>query len=450
MKQKKIGTTLYVFSEDPYVITEDTDANIIYIQEEVINRFARINLSLISKMKPINYHVTCVKHPEWADYYNDFTVYVEQTTGGTVTAYPTSGDEGEEISISHLASEGYDFDSWNVVDEDGNEIEITNNNFLMPASDVTVSAVFIKTYYNQYLTIESQADNNTISWKSSNESYTQDIQYSIDKINWTTVTSTTSGATLATLNTGEKLYLKGSLIGHNSYSYYESINSSGNFIVYGNIMSLTNGDNFASAKSLTHNYQLTNLFNGSKVTDISNLILPATTLTLYCYDSMFRGCTSLTTTPVLPATTLARECYRYMFSGCTSLTTAPELPATTLAYGCYSSMFGGCTSLTTAPDLPAITLKSECYNGMFSGCTLLTTTPELPANKLIFWCYKYMFDGCISLNNITMLATDISGDGLSNWVRNVSATGTFTKAASMSTLPTGASGIPSGWTVVDA
>ena len=70
MKQKKIGTTLYVFSEDPYVITEDTDANIIYIQEEVINRFARINLSLISKMKPINYHVTCVKHPEWADYYN--------------------------------------------------------------------------------------------------------------------------------------------------------------------------------------------------------------------------------------------------------------------------------------------------------------------------------------------------------------------------------------------
>ena len=88
----------------------------------------------------------------------------------------------------------------------------------------------------------------------------------------------------------------------------------------------------------------------------------------YCYNSMFSGCTSLTTAPELPATTLTAGCYGGMFSGCTSLTTAPALPATTLAILCYNSMFYSCTSLTTAPALPATTLADYCYFGMFYSC----------------------------------------------------------------------------------
>ena len=34
-----------------------------------------------------------------------------------------------------------------------------------------------------------------------------------------------------------------------------------------------------------------------------------------------------------------------MFEGCTSLTSAPELPATTLTNYCYQAMFRNCTSL---------------------------------------------------------------------------------------------------------
>ena len=50
-----------------------------------------------------------------------------------------------------------------------------------------------------------------------------------------------------------------------------------------------------------------------------------------------------------------------------------------------------------------------------------------------------------------MLATDISATNcLKNWVKGVATTdGTFTKASSMTTLPTGDSGIPTGWTVVN-
>jgi hypothetical protein len=46
-----------------------------------------------------------------------------------------------------------------------------------------------------------------------------------------------------------------------------------------------------------------------------------------------------------------------MFSGCTSLKEAPELPATTLTVGCYEGMFNGCTSLIKAPELPATNIN---------------------------------------------------------------------------------------------
>lgn len=83
-------------------------------------------------------------------------------------------------------------------------------------------------------------------------------------------------------------------------------------------------------------------------------------------------------------------------------------------------------------------------------CTSLTTAPELPATTLASFCYFNMFSRCSKLNSITMLATDISASNcLNEWVSGVASTGTFTKAAEMTTLPTGTSGIPEGWTVVD-
>jgi hypothetical protein len=139
-----------------------------------------------------------------------------------------------------------------------------------------------------------------------------------------------------------------------------------------------------------------------------------------------------------------------MFSDCTSLTTAPELPATTLADHCYGYMFSDCTSLTTAPELPATTLTNGCYNGMFYDCTSLTTAPGLPATTLTSYCYNSMFRGCTKLNYIKMLATDISASNcLGSWVDGVASSGTFVKNPIMNSLPTGVSGIPSNWTVMN-
>ena len=176
--------------------------------------------------------------------------------------------------------------------------------------------------------------------------------------------------------------------------------------------------------------------------------LPVMTLAPYCYQQMFQRCISLTTAPKLPATAMAEGCYQWMFWSCSGLTAAPELPAITLAPHCYHGMFRNCDGLTTAPELPATTLAKGCYEAMFYESDGLTTAPKLPATTLAEGCYSNMFWNCKKLDNITMLATDISApDCLKDWVNGVASTGTFTKAAAMTSLTTGVSGIPEGWTV---
>lgn len=208
--------------------------------------------------------------------------------------------------------------------------------------------------------------------------------------------------------------------------------------------SLTTVPDLSEVTLAPHCYQ-------SMFEDCSNLtkapILPNTTLANYCYCSMFNGCASLTTAPKLPATTLTNGCYDGMFRDCTSLVSAPELPATTATSSCYSSMFDGCTSLVMAPELPATILDEFCYEGMFQGCTSLVTAPELPADRIKEGAYYGMFEGCSSLNYIKCLATRIDNWGTDDWVKGVSATGTFIKNPSMSSWEIGRKGIPSGWIV---
>lgn len=171
--------------------------------------------------------------------------------------------------------------------------------------------------------------------------------------------------------------------------------------VYGNVMSLVSSYDYDNAKILDKTHAFYGLFQNNaniKNKDGEDLLLPATTLTGNCYGNMFYGCSGLTK--------------------------APELPATTLAVCCYYQMFFFCSSLTTAPALPATTLAESCYERMFSGCS--------------------------NLSSVTCLATNISAtDCVKDWLGSVVWRGTFTKAASMTSWPTGPSGIPSGWTVVD-
>lgn len=335
-------------------------------------------------------------------------------------------------------------------------------------------------YSQQYLTIESLEDNNEISFGKKGGRMTLTISASTnDGLTWTEYTLN-AGTTIATLQTGQKLLLKGLNERYHDISavitYGHRISSSKMFNVYGNIMSLVSGDTFESATSVS-SYAFAYLFAEGKVISAENLILPATTLDEMCYCGMFHhssivvapelpartlaktcymmmfeDCADLTTAPVILATTLASGCCAYMFNNCSSLTVAPALPATNLATRCYYFMFYRCTGLTTAQSiLPATTLAEQCYYYMFRGCTSLTTAPELPATTLVSQCYYYMFTECRNLNYIKCLATDIGTTGCtSNWVYATSSSGTFVKASSMTGWRSGDSGIPTGWTITNA
>ena len=130
---------------------------------------------------------------------------------------------------------------------------------------------------------------------------------------------------------------------------------------------------------------------------------------------------------------------------------------TTLPFKNYdlAYLFKEQTNIVSAKDLKLpirdLTGCNCCYYGMFSGCTILTAAPVLPATTLATYCYLSMFSNCTNINYIKMLATDISASGcLSLWVSGVSNSGTFVKHPNMNDLPTGASGIPKGWEVIDA
>jgi len=333
--------------------------------------------------------------------------------------------------------------------------------------------------YNMPLTFEILSDGN-IYWKiTGSTSNAKTIQYSKDNgTTWTSITAKTGGASIS-VNKGDIIQFKGNntRYGNSTTNYNSFSGTTCQFKAYGNIMSLINGTNFSGLTTLTQTYQFAWLFkNCTGMTQAP--LLPAITLSNYCYYAMFYGCTSLAQTPELPATTLAQYCYCSMFQDCTSLTKTPELPATTLVNGCYDCMFYrcsgiktttkilpimnlayecyygmylGCSSLTEAPELPATTLDNRCYYAMFSGCTSLTTAPELPAATLTNSCYAYMFQGCSKLNYIKCLATNISASTCTlDWVSGVAASGTFVKNPTMEGWSRGTIGIPTNWTIQDA
>lgn len=183
-------------------------------------------------------------------------------------------------------------------------------------------------------------------------------------------------------------------------------------------------------------------------------ILPNVNISPYCYFCTFLNCVSLTLTEefTLPAINLRLSCYRRMFSGCKSLTLPDTftLLSTNLAGSCYREMFSQCENLTihNAFTLPATILAESCYDFMFRNCKSLILHDNfvLSSTTLSNYCYREMFSGCTLVDTIKTNMTDISAtDCIKNWLSAVSPTGDFYCPAEL-TIPTGPSGIPSGWT----
>ena len=288
---------------------------------------------------------------------------------------------------------------------------------------------------NEYLTIECLGNNGDLRFKTNNIEHARTIEYSFDKINWTSVTSDVynNGTLISNLKWGEKVYLRGNNDSYYDYiksvEYYNYFSTTCKICVYGNIMSLVDAVNFSTFTTMTsaNKYCFSRLFENSMVYDISDLKLPATTLAEGCYQNMFNDCPYLINIPEFPATTLADYCYAWMFAHCARLTDLSKFSigtsGTTMATRCCQSMFSQCNSLTDAPLLPATTLVDNCYTQIFK------------------------YNG--NLKYVKCLATNVGNNSCYNWLEGVASTGTFITPNS-TTWTSGDSGIPSGWTRVDA
>lgn len=86
-------------------------------------------------------HTATVVNAETAQTYKITTA---ATTHGTVTVDPTSAKKGDTVTITAVSDTGYTLKSLTATDSSRKNISITDSKFQMPASDVTINAVFEK------------------------------------------------------------------------------------------------------------------------------------------------------------------------------------------------------------------------------------------------------------------------------------------------------------------
>lgn len=269
-------------------------------------------------------------------------------------------------------------------------------------------------YENDYLTFRARTAGK-VYWHSNGLGQAKTIDYSLNGGTWTSITATDT-STYFNVAANDVVRFRGTNTsyakdksnysgfgqgehGTTGQSTYDS--DAAEVDIEGNIMSLVYGDNFVGQTAFNGGtYNFCSIFKKLKVFSAENLILPATTLTEYCYRAMFSWCTYLTEAPQLPATTLAKGVYWYMFEQC---------------------------AITTAPDLLAEHLVAECYGSMFTACS------------------KLNFIKCMAIDGFT------TTNCKQTWVNGVASSGTFVKdsGVAVNTWTRGTSGIPTNWLVYD-
>ena len=93
-----------------------------------------------------NFNVAADNNISWLSFKNAtsaelYTVSVAETENGTVTADKLVGIEGTKVTLTITPAEGYELDVLTVKAGE-NDVEVSENTFVMPAGNVTVSASF--------------------------------------------------------------------------------------------------------------------------------------------------------------------------------------------------------------------------------------------------------------------------------------------------------------------
>ena len=88
--------------------------------------------------------------------FTKYTITLQQPEHGSISADKTEAADGETVTLSYREDSNYDFAGWSVTTDDGTEVSVSGNSFVMSAANVTVTASFhydppyVPSYYDIY------------------------------------------------------------------------------------------------------------------------------------------------------------------------------------------------------------------------------------------------------------------------------------------------------------
>lgn len=249
---------------------------------------------------------------------------------------------------------------------------------------------------------------NTLTLTKNGDAPSVSLEYSTDKVNWTTWTEN-NGVRTYTIPANGKVYLRG--VNPNGICYNGSnchtFSSTNNVRASGNIMTIADG--IGRRTEIIRPFFSRLFYQMTTLLTAPNFPSEGMSLGDSSLSGLFDGCSSLTTAPTLTVNSLSSGwCCQSMLKGCTSLTSASNitLNATAIPASAYEQMFNECSALVSAPTITssALTIGDRGLQQMFRNCTLLTTAPNLNISTLdssgIRHCYD-LFRNCSALTDVT-------------------------------------------------
>jgi len=278
------------------------------------------------------------------------TVTINQQTGGTIQATPTTGYDGTVVTLSNTANAGYTFNKYNITGA-----TLTGNKFNFNGSDVIAEGNFVQEYdpYNPL-----NLPPNTIRVRTSDERVPFKDTYTTYETA-TLVSGTSDVYDVYKSGTSFKQLLK------NSYNVVEVLGA--------NTTGITNMNGmFMNCNLLT----TVPLFDTSSVTDMND---------------MFCNCQALPSVPLFDTSNVTDM--NDMFQMCKSLQSVPLLDTSKVTN--MWAMFDYCLALRYVPLLD--TSKVTNMNMMFFNCTSLINVPLFDTSKVTD--VGLMFYNCTSVQS---------------------------------------------------
>ena len=184
--------TIYLQSTVYEVEAGHTLALVIYAYEPGMARYTQnyqitIDNSTVSADIPVNAKRSSGGSSSGSSSSRTYSVTVEDSQNGTVTASPKRAEKGDTVSVTASANSGYAVSGVTVKTAGGDTVKVTDNGngkytFTMPAANVTVTAAFSKTQ-----TTVSFAD-------------VASDSYCADAVKWAVENGVTNGTTAATFS----------------------------------------------------------------------------------------------------------------------------------------------------------------------------------------------------------------------------------------------------------